>query len=63
MAHESLIKYACLWFDTRRISDSMGPFLSHMTVRLSSQVLQQRLGVLQVGGVKAFGEPIVDRGE
>jgi len=28
----------------------------------SRQFLQQRPGVLQVGGVKAFGEPAVDRG-
>jgi hypothetical protein len=29
----------------------------------SCQLVQQRLGVLQVGGVEALGEPAVDRGE
>src|SRR5215469_11128594 len=28
-----------------------------------SQLLQQRLGVLQIGGVEALGEPVVDLGE
>src|SRR5688572_14778393 len=59
--YASPIRYACLWSDTPRISDSIGPFISHMTVRLPSQFLQQRLGVLQVGGIKALGEPAVDR--
>ena len=39
----------------------MGLFLSPVTVRLCSQLFQQCPGVLQVGGVKAFGEPAVDR--
>jgi hypothetical protein len=30
------------------------------TTVLSIEVLQQRLGLLEVGGVKAFREPIVD---
>jgi hypothetical protein len=29
----------------------------------SRQLVQQGLGVLQIGGVEAFGEPAVDRGE
>jgi len=29
---------------------------------LGGQFLQQRLGVLEVGGVKAFGEPAIDFG-
>ena len=29
----------------------------------SAQCLQQRLGIFQIRRVKAFGEPIVDRGE
>jgi hypothetical protein len=32
-----------------------------MTAKLSAQFLQQRLGLLQVGGVKALGEPAIDR--
>ncbi len=31
--------------------------------RGSSELVQQRLGVLQVGGVEAFGEPVVNGGE
>jgi hypothetical protein len=27
---------------------------------LASQFVEQRLGVFQVGGVEAFGEPVVD---
>ena len=34
-----------------------------MTLRLPSQFLQQRLGVLQIGGVKTLGEPAIDRRE
>ena len=30
---------------------------------LSAQLVEQRLGVFQVGGVEAFGEPVVDFGE
>jgi hypothetical protein len=30
---------------------------------LCPQVLQQRFGLLEVGRVKPFGEPIIDRGE
>src|SRR5262245_264825 len=30
---------------------------------LSRQLLQERLGVLQVSGVKPFGEPAIDRGQ
>src|SRR5262245_56988799 len=30
---------------------------------LPAKLRQQRLGVLQVGGVEAFGEPVVERGE
>ena len=30
---------------------------------LRAQLLEQRLGVLQIGGVEAFGEPAVDLGE
>src|SRR5271156_3721560 len=30
---------------------------------LMSQLVEQRLGVFQVGGVEAFGEPVVDVGE
>jgi hypothetical protein len=30
---------------------------------LRSQFVEQRVGVLQVGGVEAFGEPVVDLGE
>jgi hypothetical protein len=29
----------------------------------SRQFVEQRLGALQVGGVEALGEPVVDRGE
>ena len=39
------------------------PFTSRLTVKLPSQVGQQRLGVLQVGGVKTLHEPAVDRRE
>jgi hypothetical protein len=31
--------------------------------RLPAQLLEQRLGFFQVGGVEAFGEPAVDFGE
>src|SRR6266571_3240952 len=44
-----------------RAQGKRGPSTSHMTVRLPSQLRQQRLGVLQVGGVKALGEPAVNR--
>jgi hypothetical protein len=27
---------------------------------LSAQLIEQRLGVLQIGGVEALGEPVVD---
>jgi hypothetical protein len=40
-----------------------GPFTSHMTVRLPSQFLQQRLGLLPIGSVKARGESAVGRRE
>src|SRR5262245_25137852 len=30
---------------------------------LSRQLLQERLGVLQVSGIKPFGEPVIDRGQ
>jgi len=30
---------------------------------LGGQFLQQRLGLLEVGGVEAFGEPVVDFGQ
>ena len=30
---------------------------------LDAQLVEQRLGVLQVGSVEAFGEPVVDRGK
>ena len=30
---------------------------------LSSELLQQRLGLLEISGVKALGEPAVDRGQ
>ena len=31
--------------------------------RLNRQLIEQRLGVLQVGSVEAFGEPVVDFAE
>jgi hypothetical protein len=31
--------------------------------RLPAQLIEQRLGVLQIGGVEALGEPAVDIGE
>ena len=31
--------------------------------RLAVQLVEQRLGVFEVGGVEAFGEPVVDVGE
>src|SRR6266540_6953361 len=37
-------------------------YTSHrFSPRLSPQLLQQRPGLLQVGGVKALGEPAIDR--
>jgi len=30
--------------------------------RKSTELLEQGLGLLEVGGVEAFGEPAVDRG-
>jgi hypothetical protein len=30
---------------------------------LSAQLIEERLGVLQVGGVEALGEPVIDVGE
>jgi len=30
---------------------------------LPSQFVEQRVGLLQVGGIEAFGEPVVDLGE
>ena len=34
-----------------------------MTVILSAQLLQQRLCLLQIGSIKPFGEPAIDRGK
>ena len=31
--------------------------------RLVAQLIEQRLGLFQIGGIEAFGEPVVDRGE
>ncbi len=62
-SYESPIKCACLWSDTRHTSDSIGPFTSHLTVRLPSRFLQQPLGLLQASSVKALGEPAIDRRE
>src|SRR5215472_3491514 len=48
---------------TRRSSPSGAPGIAGArgVLRLSSQLFQQRLGLLQVGGVKALGEPAIDR--
>ena len=37
------------------------PHFLYLTI--SPQLLQQRLGLLEVSGVKALGEPAVDRGQ
>src|SRR4029453_18825471 len=37
--------------------------LSQQPVAMSQQLIEQRLGLLQVGRVKALGEPAVDLGE
>jgi hypothetical protein len=37
------------------------PHVGQFTSR--TQLVEQRLGVLQVGGIEAFGEPVVDAGE
>src|SRR5215472_5178426 len=42
---------------TQQINRSLSPSVSY------AQLLEQRLGVLQVGGVEALGEPVVDVGE
>ena len=34
-----------------------------MQIRLLAQFVEQRLGVFQVGGLEALGEPVVDVGE
>ena len=36
--------------------------LGHQCGAISRPFVEQRLGLLQVGGVKALGEPAVDRG-
>jgi hypothetical protein len=41
--------------------DSFGPAFS--ATHLGAQLVEQRLGVLQIGGVEALGEPVVDLGE
>src|SRR5215831_8275915 len=50
---------------TRRSSPSGAPGMAGTrgVLRLSPQLFQQRLGLLQVGGVEALGEPAVDRGQ
>jgi hypothetical protein len=35
-------------------------FAQIMTAWLGAQLIEQRLGLLQVGGVEALGEPVVD---
>ena len=40
---------------------SSGRTLSNSSLR--PQLVEERLGVLQIGGVEAFSEPVVDRGE
>ena len=30
------------------------------SIELSAEILKQRLGVFQIGGIKTFGEPVVD---
>jgi hypothetical protein len=30
--------------------------------RLAAQLIEQRLGVFEVGGLEAFGEPLIDLG-
>src|SRR5215510_6001297 len=50
---------------TRRSSPSGAPGMAGTrgVLRLSPQLFQQCLGLLQVGGVKALREPAVDRGQ
>src|SRR5215510_11484757 len=50
---------------TRRSSPSGAPGMAgtRALLRLSPQLFQQCHGLLQVGGVKAFGEPTVNRRE
>ena len=43
----------------RTSSSTSSPF----ALALMAQLVEQRLGILQVGGVEAFGEPVVDFGE
>jgi len=41
----------------------VSPTLPLLRTRSCSQVFQQRLGLLEVGGIKPLGKPTVDRGE
>ena len=46
------------------VSSALGAaHVPRFALALAAQLVQQRLGVLQVGGVEALGEPVVDLGE
>ena len=46
-------------YDVTALGESIAALLSRPV--LSRQLLQEYLGLLEVGGVKALGEPAVDR--
>jgi hypothetical protein len=56
------VKEQC-WGTTSRVKASWAFCITHPLSRLRSQLLQERLGFLEVGGVKALGELAVNRGE
>jgi hypothetical protein len=45
----------------RRIVGSVGSSHSHTRISSSRQLVEQRLRLLQIGGVEALGEPAVNR--
>ena len=51
--------YALRDCQLRTSSSECSPFAAALVAKL----IEQRLGVLQVGGVEALGEPVVDLGE
>jgi hypothetical protein len=57
--HDSITGWA-RWAENLRLS-RFSAYFGRRT--LSTQLVEQRLGILQIGGVEALGEPVVDLGE
>src|SRR5215472_7123212 len=52
------------WVDSAGVPKSRTAFRQHLAerLRLPAQLVEQHLGVLEVGGVEALGKPLVDVG-